>query len=92
MGGFTAADRGNVSKLLPDARSGVVPAGTRYITAELAFTRFAPNTNDGYADDLSLVLPEPSSPAAGELALAAVAGLALHAAPRARRPRPPRLR
>ena len=92
VGGFKAADRGSVTKLLPDSKSGIVPPTTRSVEVVLDMIRVTPITNDGYADDLSLVLPEPSSSAEGALALAALAGLALRGAPRAHRHRPPRLR
>lgn len=59
IGGFDAAARGNATKLLRDSESGVVPVGTRYLDVTLEATRTAGSYNDGYADDLSLVLPEP---------------------------------
>jgi hypothetical protein len=94
LGGFTAADRGNATKLMPDAKTGGVPVGTRLIEVVLTATRVDTGGpyNDGYADDLSLVLPEPYSPVEGGLALAAVAALALQGAPRTHCRRPPRLR
>jgi hypothetical protein len=76
IGGFTAADRGNVTKLIPTSHGGVLPAGTRYITVQLSAERghdANPPYNTGYADDLSLRLPEP---AADPLAAAALAVLA----------------
>jgi len=75
IGGFNAADRGNATKLLPDSRSGTVPAGTRLIEVALTATRLQTDTtyNNGYADDLSLKLPEPAH---GSLAAAAVGALA----------------
>jgi hypothetical protein len=78
LGGFTAADRGNVTKLMRDSRTGAVPAGTRLIEVALAATRqnSAGPYNDGYADDLSLVLPEPVAPSEGALVLSTLALLA----------------
>ena len=67
-------ERGYQSKLLPDSDVGPVPPGTRTIWATLTAVRVNGAYNDGYADDLSIVLPEPSAAA---LALAAVATLAL---------------
>jgi CSLREA domain-containing protein len=77
LGGFTAADRGNVTKLIPDTKQGIVPAGTRSIEALLYAARFAGTYNDGYADDLSLVLPEPAEDELAGVALAALAAIAI---------------
>lgn len=55
----TAADRGYTTKFLQRATTGTVPAGTRAITVDVAFTWTAGNTTDGYADDLSLTLGAP---------------------------------
>jgi CSLREA domain-containing protein len=74
IGDYTAADRGNVTVLLPAAHEGLVPVGTRTITATLVAVHEAGPYNDGFADDLSLVLPEPASALA---TLVAVATLAL---------------
>ena len=78
IGGFTAADRGNVTKLLPASAAGLLPSGTRLVDVTLTATRLsgAGPYNDGYADDLSLVLPEPAPPAAGALAAITAALLA----------------
>ena len=61
LGGFTASDRGNLTGLLPDSRTGAVPVGSRVVDVRLAMTRAAGSSNDGYADDVSLVLPEPAT-------------------------------
>ena len=73
LGGFTAADRGNLTKVLRDSATGTVPAGTRTVQLRLtADNTFAYDSyNDGYADDISLLLPEPSA-AAGEVAVLAL--------------------
>ncbi len=57
-------DRGNITGLLLRETTGHVPVGTRFIDVALTMTRTAGSYNDGYADNLSLVLqavPEPSS-------------------------------
>lgn len=51
----TAADRGNVTKLLLRQLLGNVPTLTRTISLELTATRGV-GENDGYADNISLVL------------------------------------
>jgi hypothetical protein len=56
LGPITAADRGNVTSLLHQAAEGFVPPGTVTIEVELRFTAVASAYNDGYADNVSLVL------------------------------------
>jgi CSLREA domain-containing protein len=76
LGGFTAADRGNLTRLLPDSAQGTVPPGTRHVLLTLEATRTNSTSNDGYADDISLVLvPEPPVEALGGLTLAALLSL-----------------
>ena len=60
IGGFRATDRGNVTKLLPAVANGSVPPGTRSAVVTLAASHATGPYNDGYADDLSLRLPEPA--------------------------------
>jgi hypothetical protein len=57
-GPVTAADRGNVTGLLSRRTTGTIPAATRCILVNLDFNRFSGTGtyNDGYADNLSLVL------------------------------------
>lgn len=74
IGSFDAADRGNQTRLIRDERTGMVPAGTRFIRLALTFERFGGVANDGYADAISVVLPEPGSAASLGVALAALAG------------------
>ena len=50
------SDRGGRTALLQKTTSGRVPAGTRRIDVDMEMTRKAGTSNDGYADDLSLVL------------------------------------
>ncbi|WP_052681599.1 ricin-type beta-trefoil lectin domain protein [Saccharothrix sp. ST-888] len=52
----TSTDRGLSTALLQRTATGTVPAGTRSIKVDLAFTWTAGNTTDGYADNLSLTL------------------------------------
>lgn len=56
LGPVTPADRGNVSELLARSANTVVPVGTRSIDILMTSTRLDGDYNDGYADNLSLVL------------------------------------
>jgi len=56
IGPVTPAQRKSVTGLLSRAASGKVSANTRSIDIVLAATRFAGNYNDGYGDNLALVL------------------------------------
>jgi Ca2+-binding RTX toxin-like protein len=57
VAGPVAADRGNVSQLLHESNSDLVPVGTRYIEITLTSTRVGAGTyNDGYADNISVTL------------------------------------
>lgn len=57
--GPTSVQRMGQTGLLPRSRNGAVPVGTRTITVVLVSQRsFAPY-NDGYADNISLVLTQP---------------------------------
>ena len=59
LGHVTATDRGNQTGLLHRSLSGAVPPGTRAIELSLVMTRFGGSGyNDGYADNLSLVLDQ----------------------------------
>lgn len=63
LGDFTAADRQNQTGLFLDEKTGSIPAGTREIQIILQMQRLGGfNFNDGYADNLSLVLTGPGSP------------------------------
>jgi len=50
------SDRGGKTALLLRTTNGSVPAGTRRIKVEMQMLRKAGSANDGYADDVSLVL------------------------------------
>ncbi len=66
IGPVTAADRSGVTGMLFRQTKGIVPVGTRSIQITLTMTRLEGINNDGYADNLSLILtpvPEPSSTA-----------------------------
>lgn len=77
IGGTTAAQRGNQTRLLPASDAGLVPAGTRTLFVDIIAVRVSAQPyNDGYADDLSLVLPEPGAAIATASALSALAWLA----------------
>lgn len=56
VGRVSAEDRSNKTGLLQRARSGRVPAGTRFIRLILIMEREEGNYNDGYADNLILKL------------------------------------
>jgi hypothetical protein len=64
VGGPTATERGNLTRLLPRVVSVPVPGGTRWLFVKLDFRRTSgPGTyNDGYADNLVLRLTPASSP------------------------------
>lgn len=50
------SDRGGKTALLLKSTTGAVPAGTRSIRVDMEVTRRAGTANDGYADDLALVM------------------------------------
>jgi hypothetical protein len=57
IGDVTAAQRGNATGLLHRSANGIVPIGTRTISIRAAMYRVSAGvSNDGYADNLSLVL------------------------------------
>jgi hypothetical protein len=56
IGNFNAAYRGNRTGLFHASATGNVPIGTRYIKVSVQMTRASGSYNDGYADNLSLVL------------------------------------
>jgi hypothetical protein len=58
IGPVTAVDRNRESKLLERHTSGKVPVGTRRIEVQLKMARVEGQYNDGYADNLSLVLSD----------------------------------
>jgi hypothetical protein len=66
IGPVTAADRNNLTALLDRSTNGLVPIGTRAIDVLLTQTRFQGSSNDGYADNLSLVLTKGSAAAVPE--------------------------
>jgi hypothetical protein len=56
LGPVLATDRNNLTGLLERSTSGAVPIGTRNILLTLTMNRTDGSSNDGYADNLSLVL------------------------------------
>ena len=60
IGPVTAADRGSATGMLLRNAAGVIPTGTRTIDVVLQLTRVNGTYNDGYADELSLVLAGPA--------------------------------
>ncbi len=69
LGPISLADRGNQTGLLLTATSGAVPVGARTARVTLDMTRFAGAYNDGYADNLSLVLQSGAVPEASTWAM-----------------------
>ncbi len=69
VGPVTAADRGGKSALLPRSASARVPPGTRSVRVVITSRRASGIYNDGYADNVSLILgatspkPKPAWPA-----------------------------
>lgn len=69
LGPVLSADRGGVTGLFGRSTQGAIPIGTRSINLLLSMTRTSGSYNDGYADNLSLVLqrgnesgvPEPAT-------------------------------
>jgi hypothetical protein len=59
IGPVTRADRGNLTGLLARATSGPVPPGSRKVRVVLRAQRFEGAFNDGYFDDLRLILHGP---------------------------------
>ncbi|GAA2396185.1 hypothetical protein Cme02nite_64900 [Catellatospora methionotrophica] len=59
IGPVSPADRANVTGLLQRTTTGTVPVGTRTITVVVTSTRDSGTNNDGYFDNLSLVLTKP---------------------------------
>jgi hypothetical protein len=59
IGPVTAANRGSATGMLLRSAAGTVPAGTRTIDVVLQLTRVSGTYNDGYADELALVLAGP---------------------------------
>jgi hypothetical protein len=56
IGPVTAADRNNVTRLVPRTGSAGVPGGTRTIRVVITATKFAGAYNDAYLDNVSLSL------------------------------------
>ena len=56
IGPVLAAERNSVTSLVSKTTSGTVPAKTRRVEVVLEMTRTSGSYNDGYADNLSLVL------------------------------------
>jgi hypothetical protein len=57
IGPVLAADRGYISSLVYREATGAVPTGAKSVVVTLTMTRVPPGVyNDGYADNLALVL------------------------------------
>lgn len=62
VGGVTAADRGDVTEMLYREADDAVPTGTRFLRVELDATRTDGDYNDGYADNIAVMLTGASVP------------------------------
>jgi hypothetical protein len=60
IGPVTVADRGGQTALLSREKFGTIPVGARSVEVTLLFTSFAGGFNDGYADNVSFALVEPT--------------------------------
>jgi Ca2+-binding RTX toxin-like protein len=75
VGPVTPSDRNNQTKLLPRSASGIVPPGTHHIRLMVSVTQVSPDddSNDGYADNVSVVLDIPANDDAATVAQDAAA-------------------
>ncbi len=64
LGPVTPADRNSQSQLLPRTATQKVTSGTRTIRVVLTATRLAGDYNDGYFDNIELVLDDAAAPTA----------------------------
>ncbi len=64
IGPVTAADRDDQTTLLQRSATGPVPAGTRSIQVVMTSTRFEGEYDDGYGDNVSLIVETTSPPSA----------------------------
>ena len=62
IGPVTPQDRGNQTGLYYRESVGIMPAGTSKLSFWLSMERLASNDNDGYADNLSFIAREMTSP------------------------------
>jgi uncharacterized repeat protein (TIGR01451 family) len=60
------SDRGNVSGFVPFSQTQLLPVGTRKVVVTITTARVTAPANDGYADNISLVLDAPSPMAAAD--------------------------
>jgi hypothetical protein len=79
IGPVADADRGSQTGLLIRQETGVVPARTRTIDVRLTMTRLNGTYNDGYADNLSLILHGATVPEPNSLSLLGVGAASLFA-------------
>lgn len=77
IGPVTNSDRSNLTALLLRSTTGTIPTGTRFIDVSLAMTRMDGSFNDGYADNLSLVLHSVPVPSAALLMVSGLGTLAI---------------
>ncbi len=66
LGPVTNAERSNLSGLLLRKTSGLLPVGTRFAQLDLKLSRVDGSYDDGYADNLSLILRDNSGPRPGQ--------------------------
>jgi hypothetical protein len=58
IGSVSVTERASTTSLLQRSTSGSIPAGARSATVKMDFIRAAGTANDGYVDDVSLVLAQ----------------------------------
>ena len=61
IGPVTAAERNNLTELLPFATNGMLPTGTRSVQVTMNCITYTPTSCDGYDDQLSFVVNSPAS-------------------------------
>lgn len=61
-----ASDRSSLTGLLQRSKSGLIPKDSRSIVVEMILIRKTGTANDGYVDDISLVLNKTNTPSASD--------------------------
>lgn len=77
IGPVTNSDRNNLTALMLNSTTGFIPTGTRFLDVSLTMTRLDGSYNDGYADNLSLVLHPVPVPSAALLMISGLGTLSI---------------